>query len=719
MTKTRMRVDGITFRARPSQAQGRKARSAFVRLAKRQTGSLLARLKFFLAKKWLYRITLGTSTLVAVIAGAAAFSAFEAHVINVTARIENALSVETGVLEFEEVFPQEYLTKDLQITLSQSFKDAAKADDVEYVIKQKPKVKQPCLQDCPQDPNDNPVPGDPYAVINLPGSAGSAPFSGPAWQFCEERLPENAPYGPYDPSSIYWKYCYIPLANYLSKHKTSDEKNNGLLTDGPNFDKEIDAFHYAYQWNNGTSSLVSSAIARGKLQKSAQDVEDTWIIDLAVPCFKGFCAQDWEKFVHSKNPQADPNAFVLPKELEHKMFGTDLWVEVTEVSRTDHHEDLTCEPGKAVSQVVASYHATNPANYDNVVDDVVNPTAGDAPDHLWVAFQGSDSMIWDMGTSTPHVWLVPGIDHDIVPAEGIETLIYGSNATSGPWTLGTRSHSYTDGPSNWVSDDVTNLWTFNTAYRYIKAIPGKANGPDALAQGVLQSNDTEIDAVCANKVGNDMTVTQSPPTGLVAHYKLDENSGSTATDSSGNGLNGNLVNSPAWTPAGGHLSGALSFNGVDQLVELGNPAALNFGNNSFSYSLWVNVPSSATSYDMPISKGGWSASAGGYDMELGTGGWLACISDTSNIACPAFGNEVLNQWMLLTVVVDRGANVVKTYENGALTEIIGIAGFGSVSNGISAHLGKGTHAFKGLLDDVRIYNHALTDNEIFNIYSGL
>ena len=88
-------------------------------------------------------IVIGSIALIVI--GAAAFSAFESHIINVTARIENALNVSVGEgdqIEFGTVFPQELLEETLRMTMSDSFFDEPRVDDIEYVIKQKPKVKK-------------------------------------------------------------------------------------------------------------------------------------------------------------------------------------------------------------------------------------------------------------------------------------------------------------------------------------------------------------------------------------------------------------------------------------------------------------------------------------------------------------------------------------------------------------------------------------------------
>ncbi|UCG59075.1 MAG: PASTA domain-containing protein, partial [Phycisphaerales bacterium] len=80
---------------------------------------------------------------------------------------------------------------------------------------------------------------------------------------------------------------------------------------------------------------------------------------------------------------------------------------------------------------------------------------------------------------------------------------------------------------------------------------------------------------------------QPPVTGLVAHYKLDETSGTTAVDSSGNGIDGTLMGEPTWQPAGGILDGALLFDGVDDYVDCGrfNPSKRT---GQLSICLWAN-----------------------------------------------------------------------------------------------------------------------------------
>ena len=69
------------------------------------------------------KIIAGVSAGIVTLATVPMFAAFEAHVINVTAKIENALFVHPQGLEFGTVFPQEHLESSMFISFSESFSD--------------------------------------------------------------------------------------------------------------------------------------------------------------------------------------------------------------------------------------------------------------------------------------------------------------------------------------------------------------------------------------------------------------------------------------------------------------------------------------------------------------------------------------------------------------------------------------------------------------------
>lgn len=219
------------------------------------------------------------------------FAAFEAHVVNVTARIENALFVHPQSIEYGTVFPQEHLFSDFFLTFSNSFSETSqtRVGKVDYVIKQKPKPREAFLQE-----------------VGIEA----------ARDYCHLNSPAN----PGDLNDPYYVNCYPNLCPYLSKHPDNNPST------GPNANNDIGVppFHDPETlWASGT--IV-------KLPTTGRDSGDQWAIDLAVPCFQGQCAQDWPDFVLGLNPNAgDPTQYQLPQSLEHEVFGCDLWVEVTRI----------------------------------------------------------------------------------------------------------------------------------------------------------------------------------------------------------------------------------------------------------------------------------------------------------------------------------------------------------------------------------------------------
>ena len=73
--------------------------------------------------------------------------------------------------------------------------------------------------------------------------------------------------------------------------------------------------------------------------------------------------------------------------------------------------------------------------------------------------------------------------------------------------------------------------------------------------------------------------------GLEAAYSLNASSGTSAIDSSGNGLTGTLANGPTW--ATGRYGNAILLDGSNEYVDLSNPQALRL-TGSMTISAWIN-----------------------------------------------------------------------------------------------------------------------------------
>ena len=226
------------------------------------------------------KILLGLATIAIVAVSASMFAAFEAHVINVTAKIENALTVDTTPIEFGTVFPEEVLySSPINMKLSDSFMSEDRVDDVEYIIRQKPKCISPD--------------GTSYGKVTEDADKNF---------ICVDA-----------------GYTKLPvLCPFLSKTPDNSPANDGSLA----------AFHGSITDWTMADTLATQVI--GRLAKSDNDIEDDWIINLHVPCFAGSCAQDY----------VVPADYELDPALEHEQFGCDLWIEVTGISETNG--DLGC-----------------------------------------------------------------------------------------------------------------------------------------------------------------------------------------------------------------------------------------------------------------------------------------------------------------------------------------------------------------------------------------
>lgn len=236
----------------------------------------------------LKKILFAFGVLTITVAFVPMFAAFEAHIINVTAQIENRLFLNPiSDIDFGTAFPQERLDKSFDVSLSERFLNDETLDDLEYVLRQKPK----CLD--PQTGGHPPIIEDENGNFICPGGSDIMPL----------------------------------LCPYLSKSETTTDGEEGE-NDGP----AIAPFHgLPGPW---TINTVLTYQTTGRLIKSAADTFDTWLIDLKVPCFSGECAQDWPNFVLSESGSSTINASDYegnPND-KSKIFGCDLWLEVTATS---------------------------------------------------------------------------------------------------------------------------------------------------------------------------------------------------------------------------------------------------------------------------------------------------------------------------------------------------------------------------------------------------
>lgn len=189
-------------------------------------------------------------------------------------------------------------------------------------------------------------------------------------------------------------------------------------------------------------------------------------------------------------------------------------------------------------------------------------------------------------------------------------------------------------------------------------------------------------------------------------------SGTTAYDRSGQGNNGTLTGGP--TPIIGKVGQALSFDGSDDRVAAGTDSSLNL-TGSFTISTWIYPEGfGGGSLGRIVDKGGVTE---GYYISLDDSSNNVKYASQSGAFWSSANSVTLNTWQLVSVVFD-GTNVI-IYVNGVSkgTDTIG-APTSSPSNIFTiGNRSTSDRAFDGFIDEVRIYNRALTTAEITDLYN--
>lgn len=211
--------------------------------------------------------------------------------------------------------------------------------------------------------------------------------------------------------------------------------------------------------------------------------------------------------------------------------------------------------------------------------------------------------------------------------------------------------------------------------------------------------------------------------GMVGYWKLDDGSGTSAADASGNGNTGTLVNSPSWVA--GQINGALSFNGTNQRAYVTSSSSLNFGSGSpFSVSAWIK-----TTQTVPggknlrfINKFTNSPSYKGYIMEIDENQKVVFYTKDGTTVNQVSSTSTINDgaWHHLVAVREISSGLLRIYVDGVQQNAA------SITNGdlsVSSNLNLGFELLladnvylNGSLDEIRIYNRALSVEEVSKLY---
>jgi hypothetical protein len=207
-----------------------------------------------------------------------------------------------------------------------------------------------------------------------------------------------------------------------------------------------------------------------------------------------------------------------------------------------------------------------------------------------------------------------------------------------------------------------------------------AYGQALTMQEILQAQNGQVLAASTN--------------GLVKHYKFDEGSGTSLTDSVGS--NNGTISGATWTT--GKIGGALSFDGNDQVTVANQSLAA-----QFTVSAWVKWNgTNGTVFD--VSNRIFYLENGGF------GFW-----NNGSTGSGDFGQVPTGSWQHIAYVYNGStlAGYINGVSSGSFSSSI------STGSGVAIIGNGGSDFFNGQIDELRVYNRALSAQEITDIYTDM
>jgi hypothetical protein len=220
-----------------------------------------------------------------------------------------------------------------------------------------------------------------------------------------------------------------------------------------------------------------------------------------------------------------------------------------------------------------------------------------------------------------------------------------------------------------------------------------------------------------------------PTNGLIGYWPLNSN----AIDASGNGNNGAVNGATLTTDRNGNANSAYNFNGTNSRIDINDNAALRLSNTDFTISFWVKINSyntnGATAFIYKRAAGsqnGWGLYAEmGYYNRLGF-----IVSENSDPRAYLDSTLSINTWHNVVITYTLSTHTARFYVGGLLLNIT--TGVDSNFNPVSAlpspsgtcnsimRIGNdsnnNSYFFNGALDDIGIWNRALTQQELSALF---
>jgi len=210
--------------------------------------------------------------------------------------------------------------------------------------------------------------------------------------------------------------------------------------------------------------------------------------------------------------------------------------------------------------------------------------------------------------------------------------------------------------------------------------------------------------------------------GTIGYWKLDDLSGTTASDHSAMSSSGTLNGGMTFekNAVAGVRGKALSFDGTDDYIQVAKGTST--PGTGFSVSLWV-YPTAVKTWARFIDFGNGSGSDNILLTRSSSSNDLVfkCYNGTTDGGgVTATGAIELNKWQHFAATLDAAGNA-KLYKNGTLIKS-GTTGIFKKIARINSYIGKSNWSadqlYQGVMDEVQIFNSALTQQQIQTLMNG-
>lgn len=341
---------------------------------------------------------------------------------------------------------------------------------------------------------------------------------------------------------------------------------------------------------------------------------------------------------------------------------------------------------------------------DNGSQEVLLQNTGSIDGYLHITF--ANLVNDENGCVEPEYTDEPSCDDNTIGelAENLDVLVYLDDGNDA-FGLGTDTLIYQGKAKGILQGDIFNYLLASSASKDFRL----EWELDSSVGNIIQTDSTQFDVVF------ELTQNQKE---IVGNWHFDENAGTIAYDSALEPANDGTINGASWTD--GKYNPALSFDGSNDYVSVNDSPSLDFSTaNGITIEAWIFVNTWGNWKDI-VFKGGGSGSNTDFQLALvSTGfGWDGTLNGNWRTKLFSTSKDT-GQW--IHVAVTHDTNTITCYRDGV--SIGSQVDTGNIYH--SLHLlaigREGTQNygyFDGKIDELRIYNRALSAEEILAHYQA-